>query len=895
MSTYRLDKLFAPRSVAVIGASPRETSVGHAVLRNLKAAGFAGSIELVNPHYAEIAGIRAVKTYAELGQPPDLVIIAAPAAAVPSIVAEAGSAGTGAAIIISSGLGHGRGSLTQSCKDSAHATGLRLLGPNCLGLLVPAAKLNASFAGTMALAGDLALISQSGAIATGLVEWTAQRAIGFSAVVSLGDQIDVDFGDLLDFFVLDRRTRAILLYVEAVKNPRKFLSAARGAARIKPVLVIKSGRFALGAQAAQTHTGALAGVDAVYDAAFRRAGLLRVFDLEELFAAVETLGRLRPFDGKRLAILTNGGGIGVLAVDELTEAGGMLADISADTRARLDAVLPPIWSRANPIDIAGDADGGRYATALKELLADPASDAILAMNVPTALASATEAARAVIATVQEHEKRAGRRKPVFAVWLGAQTTAAELFEAADIPSYATEADAVRGFMHVVRYRETIEQLMATPPNISDSFTPDVAGARAVLAAALAEERKWLDPIEVTRLLRAYQIPIAPALLARTADEAAAAAAPLLAKGGTVAAKILSPDIVHKSDVGGVRLNLTSAGAVRDAVTEILAHARAARPDAHIIGVTIHPMIVRPKARELIIGVSNDPVFGPVIVFGHGGTGVEIIDDKALALPPLDLNMAHELIGRTRIARLMKAYRGNPAVDEKAVALMIVKVAQLAADLPEISELDLNPILADSSEVIAVDARIAVAPNGGNGKGHPRLVIRPYPKEWERHVTLRDGTAVFIRPVRPEDEALYPPFFSCVSQEDLRLRFFAPVKQFTHAFIARFTQLDYARAMAFIALDASSGRMLGVVRLHADSNYESGEYAVLVRSDLKGRGLGWALMQLIIEYARSEGLRLITGQVLRDNTTMLAMCRELGFEISADPEEADICVVKLSLS
>jgi acetyltransferase len=820
MSTYRLDKLFSPRSVAVIGASPRNTSPGYAVLRNLKSAGFAGPIHLVNPHYSEIAGIGAVKTFAEVVEPPDLIVIAAPAPAVPCIIAQAAEAGTAAAIIITSGLSHGPGSLADACAEAARTQGLRLLGPNCLGLLVPAANLNASFAATMALRGDLALLSQSGAIATALVDWAAQRGVGFSAAVSLGDQIDVDFGDLLDFFALHGGTRAILLYIESIKNPRKFLSAARAAARIKPVLVIKSGRFAQGAKAAQTHTGALAGVDAVYDAAFRRAGLLRVFDLEELFAAVETLGRLRPFSGNRVAILTNGGGIGVLTVDELTQAGGRLADLSAQTVQRLDAVLPPIWSRANPVDIAGDADSARYAAVLKELLADPANDAILVMNVPTALAASSEAAQAVVAAVQEHGKEHSARKPVFALWLGGQSTASEVFETADIPTYANEADAVRGFMHVVRYRESIDHLMATPPNTSDSFTPDAVAARAIVSVAIANGRKWLDAIEITKLLAAYQIPGLPALLARNPDEAARAAAPLLAGGSAVVAKILSPDIVHKSDVGGVRLNLASENGVREAVADILAKARAVRPDARIVGVTIHPMMVRPKARELIIGVSDDPLFGPVVVFGHGGTAVEIVDDKALALPPLDLNMAHELIGRTRIARLLKAYRGVPPVDENAVALMLVKVAQLAVDLPELRELDLNPVLADS-DVVAVDARVAVAPVDQTiGRVHPRLVIRPYPKEWERHITLREGTTVFVRPVRPEDEPLYSAFFAGISAEDLRLRFFAPVKQFTHAFIARFTQLDYARAMAFIALDESSGRMLGVVRLHCDSNYET---------------------------------------------------------------------------
>jgi acetyltransferase len=897
MSTYRLDKLFAPRSIAVVGASPRETSPGRAVLKNLRAAGFEGSIALVNPHYDEIEGIKAVKTIAALPQAPDLMVIAAPPQSVPGIVAEAGAKGTATAIIITAGLGHGEGSLADTCERAARASGLRLVGPNCLGVLSPRAKLNASFAARMPPIGDLALVSQSGAITAGLVEWSAAHDIGFSAAVSLGDKVDVDFGDLLDFFALDGATRAILLYVESVSTARKFMSAARAAARIKPVVVVKSGRHAQAAKAAQTHTGALAGADAVYDAAFRRAGLLRVLDLDELFAAAETLGRVRPFTGKRLAILTNGGGIGVLAVDRLADLGGTLAGISAPTMSRLDAALPPIWSRANPVDIAGDADAGRYLAALEALIEDTENDAILVMNVPTALASAQAAARSIAAAAQAHRNSRIRPKPFFGVWVGTSDAVTPIFEAAGIPSYATESDAVRGFMHLVRYREGLDALMATPASLPQDFQPDVAAARAIVKAAVQRGRTWLDPIEVTGLLKAYSIPIAPAVLARNADEAAAVAAPLLAEGSTVVAKILSPDIVHKSEVGGVRLNLTSERAVREAVSDILARARAARPDARITGVTIHPMVLRPKARELIAGIADDPTFGPVIVFGHGGTAVEVIGDKALALPPLDLELARALIGRTRVARVLKAYRDVPAADSHAVALLLVKLAQLAADLPELRELDLNPVLADQNGLIAVDARVLMAPLEPVRRGpagHPRFAIRPYPKEWERHATLRDGTPILVRPVRPEDEPLYGPFFAAVTQQDLRLRFFAPIKEFGHTFIARLTQIDYARAMAFIAIEESSGKMLGVVRLHADANYDKGEYAVLVRSDLKGRGLGYLLMQLIIEYARAEGLKLIEGQVLAENTAMLAMCKELGFGIAPDPRDPDTCVVTLAL-
>jgi len=898
MSNYRIDTLLSPRSVAVVGASPRKTSSGRAVLENLRGAGFPGAIYLVNPHYDEIEGVRAVRSYAALPSVPDLVAIAVPPPAVPEVVAAAARVGTAAAIILTAGLGHGPGSLAQSCEKTARAAGLRLVGPNCLGVLVPGKKLNASFAASSPPAGDLALISQSGAIATGLVEWAKDRGVGFSAIVSIGDSIDVDFADLLDHFAMDRGTRAILLYVESIRDARKFMSAARAAARTKPVLVVKSGRHSQGAKAALTHTGALAGSDAVYDAAFRRAGLLRVVDLDELFAAAETLARVGTVAGKRLAVLTNGGGIGVLAVDRLVDYGGELAAISPATMQRLDAALPPIWSRANPVDIAGDADAARYGVALEALLDDDANDAVLVMNVPTALASAAEAAKSVVAVIERHRQNHYPPKPVFAMWVGESGGAAALFERAGIPSYATETAAIYGFAHLLRYRERRELLMATPPSLPKDFAPDVAAARAVIEALLRDGRTWLDPIELTRVLAAYAIPVAPAVLARDPEEAVAAARPYLAQGTPVVLKILSPDIVHKSEVGGVRLGLANEQAVRTAATDILRAARAAKPNARITGVTVFPMIVRPKARELIVGVADDATFGPVIVFGQGGTAVEVISDKALALPPLDLELARRLIARTRVSRVLKAYRNVPAADERSIELLLVKLAQLVADFPEIREIDLNPVLADQTGVIAVDARVSVAPverSRPQAHGNPRFAIRPYPSEWERHTALADGTAVFVRPVRPEDEPLYATFFAGVTADDLRLRFFAPVRTFSHSFIARLTQIDYARAMAFVAISESSGELLGVVRLHADSDYQSGEYAALVRSDLKGRGLGWLLMQLIIEYARAEGLRSIRGQVLRENTTMLEMCRELGFKITADPQEPSDVIVILPLS
>lgn len=892
MSTYGLEHLFHPRSVAVVGASPRERSVGRAVLRNLRAAGFAGDLGLVNPRHGAIEGVAAVPRLAGLPWVPDVVVVTAPAAAVPGIVAAAAEQGASAAIVLTAGLGQGPGSLASAVEAAARPHGLRIVGPNCLGVMAPHARLNASFAARGPRPGDLALISQSGAVAAGMVEWSIDRPVGYSAVVSLGDSLDVDFADLLDFFALDRRTRAILLYVESIRDARKFMSAARAAARAKPVVVVKSGRHAQGARAAATHTGALAGSDAVYDAAFRRAGLLRVLALDELFAATETLGRLGAFPGRRLAILTNGGGVGVLAVDRLVDFGGTLAALSQATVQRLDAALPPTWSRANPVDIVGDADAGRYAEAFDALLEDRENDAVLVMNVPTALSSAAAAADAVADTLRRRP-RSVARKPVFAVWLGRDEAADATLDKAGVPRYPTEADAVRGFTYLVRHGEAQAALMETPPSLPMDFVPDVAAAQAVVAEAIAAGHAWLDPIAVARLFAAYAIPMPQVALARDPEAAVRAAAPLLASGATVALKILSPDIVHKSDVDGVRLDLASAQAVREAAGSILQRAREARPDARIEGLTVQPMVVRKRARELIAGIADDATFGPVVVFGRGGTAVEVIDDKALALPPLDLRLARELIAGTRVSRVLAAYRDVPAADVDAVALVLVKLAQLAADVPGIRELDINPLLADGDGVIAVDARVAVAPARRlhKGPGHPRFAVLPYPKEWERSVVLADGSPAFVRPVRAEDDALFRAFFAQVTAEDLRLRFFAPVKAFSHEFIARLTQLDYARSIALVAIDPAGG-MLGAVRLHADANYDGGEYAILVRSDLKGRGIGWQLMRVMIEYARSLGLRAIQGQVLPHNSTMLAMCRELGFAISSEPGDPSLCRVTL---
>ena len=707
MSIYRLKNVFSPNSIALIGASPRESSVGRKILHNIFTAGFAGPVYLVNPRHPNIDGIGTFAAIENLPAIPDLVVITAPAPEVPEIVRSAGAKGCAGAVIVTSGLGHGPHSLLELTVGAARAHGLRLIGPNCIGIMNPLARMNASFTAHEPKPGNLALISQSGAVAAGMVEWAARRAVGFSGMISLGDQADVDLADCLDYFATDSATRAILVYIEGIVDARRFMSAASAAAREKPIIIIKSGRNIQSARAAATHTGALAGSDAVYDAAFRRAGLLRVRGLAELFAAAETLGRIGLLSGKRLAILTNGGGLGVLAVDRLVDLGGQLATLSDDTLAALNATMPSTWSNANPVDIGGDADAVRYEKALTTLLADGQNDAVLVMNVPTALASPIDIAKSIVALSQKECAEKTEPKPILAVWVGEDQAAADILEAGGIANFFDESQAIEGFTDLARYSEAQDQLMQTPSNLISEFSADVEAARRIVRNVIDRNGTWLNPIEVASLLKAYAIPMALVFPAHNAVEAVAAAEPILAAGQSVVVKIMSPDIVHKSDIGGVRLNLTSAKAVAEATDDILSRARAAKPDARFVGVTIHPMIQRPRARELIAGIASDPTFGPIIAFGAGGTAVEVINDKALALPPLNGPLARDLMARTRIARLLRGYRDVPPAAEDAVALVLLKLAQLVADIPEVRELDLNPLLADENGVIVTDARVAV--------------------------------------------------------------------------------------------------------------------------------------------------------------------------------------------
>ena len=710
MSTRNLEKLFRPKSLVLIGATARDGAVGAVVLRNLQRAGFKGPLMLVNPHHQELAGLPVYADIAQLSETPDLAVIVTPPETVPGVIATLGGRGTKAAVVITAGfgeLGEAGRALQRQALEAAEPHLLRLVGPNCVGVIVPEMGLDASFSHIAPVAGDLAFVSQSGAMITAVLDWAAPRRIGFSQVVSLGDMADVDFGDLLDYLAGDEKTRAILLYVEGITHARKFMSAARAASRSKPVLVVKVGRSPDAARAARSHTGALAGSDAVYDAAFRRAGMLRVDTMTELFDAVETLALTRPQQGDRLVVLTNGGGPGVLATDALIAAGGRLAILSPATLARLDRVLPQTWSRGNPVDIIGDAPGKRYADALAVLLEEPDADAILVLNAPTAMASPSEAAEAVIATLaaQPQSRLVGRN--LITAWLGAAAAAParQRFAEARIATYDTPDSAVRGFMHRVQYRRNQELLLETPAAHAEDAAPDVAAARAVIARATAKGPAWLDAEDVVSVLAAYGIPLPESRIVADPARAATAAAAI---GFPVALKIRSPDITHKSDIGGVVLNLGTAARVAAEAETMLARIRAAQPAARLEGFLVQAMVQRPGAFELIIGLVDDRVFGPVVMFGRGGIAVELVNDTTLELPPLNHALARAQMARTRVWRLLQGYRGRPPADVTAIARVLIAVAQLAADHPELRELDINPLLADDKGVIAVDARVRVA-------------------------------------------------------------------------------------------------------------------------------------------------------------------------------------------
>ena len=883
MTVRNIDFFFKPKSIALIGASDRPHSIGQVTAENLRLAGFDGPVLPVNPHHQAVAGALAYRDVASLPLTPELAVICTPPATVPGLIAELGARGTKAAIVITAGFkeaGSAQGqALEKAMLDAARPHLLRIVGPNCLGVLSTPHNINASFAQAMPSKGGVAFVAQSGAMVTTVLDWANGRGIGFSHLVSLGDMADVDFGDMLDWLATDDATSAILLYIEAVTDARKFLSAARAAARLKPVIAIKAGRAPAAAKAASSHTGALAGRDAVYDAAFERAGILRAFDLDEVFDAVETLSFRPDIRGGRLTILTNGGGVGVLATDSLIAQGGTLAELSADTIARLNAVLPPTWSHGNPVDIIGDAGARRYADALAVLTATKEQDAILVLNCPTAVGAGSEAADTVAAAAK------ATKMPILTNWLGARSAehARAVFTQARLPSYDTPEKATRGFMHLVRYRKLQETLMEVPPSIPPGEQPDRARARDILARA---EPGWLDALAVQALFDCYRIPIVRTARAADPEAVAREAAKI---GGPLALKIFSPDITHKSDVGGVVLDISGAAAARDAARDMAARVAKAVPSARLEGFLLQQMVHRPDAFELILGMASDATFGPFLLFGQGGTAVEVIDDKALGLPPLNLALAEKMIARTRVSRQLKGYRDRKPVAPGAIALTLVHLSQLICDCAQIAELDINPLLADASGVLALDARVKIAaPTAPD-----RIAIRPYPEELVRSEALPGLGPCTLRPVRPEDAPLFERFFARLAPEDIRMRFLTTLKVLPPSMLARLTQIDYGREMALVLIDADQA-VAGVVRLAADPDNARAEFAVLVRSDLKGQGAGTLLMHRLVDYARARGIGALWGDILPENATMLALCREQGMAIATSPNDARLMRANLTL-
>ncbi len=898
MSTHNLEIFFSPRSIALIGASRRAHAVGAVIAENLLSGSFAGPIMPVNHHQTAIRGVLAYNDVESLPIVPDLAVIATPAESVAGLIETLGRRGCPAAVVISAGF-EGGDSISRTLRDdlrkAAHDHGMRIIGPNCLGLMAPGHGVNASFAHIAPLPGRIACVMQSGALAAAVLDWATARGIGFSKLVSLGDAIDVDFGDLLNYLALDPETDAILLYIEGLTNSRKFMAAARAAARVKPVIALKAGRTPTAANAIKSHTGALAGSDRAYDAAFRRAGIVRVETLDHMFDALEVLARPRRYRGERLAVITNGGGAGVLATDALIAHRGTLAALAPSTIETLNSALPPTWSKGNPVDIIGDANGARYGAALQAVAADPNVDAILVMNCPTAVASADEAAESVIETVTR-EDAPGQDKPVLACWLGSHAAigARKKLSGAGIPAFATPEQAIDGFVYLGEFARGVAHLSEIGGGHVGPV--DRGSAALMLHGALLSGREWLDESDSEALLSAYGIAVAQSVKAATPDQVADAARAI---GGTVTVKIRSLDIIHKSDSGGVALDIATPEEARDAAQTMLDRIRSAKPSARLEGFIVSEMIKRPNAIELIAGLADDATFGPVLLFGQGGIAVGELDDAAVALPPLTPVLAEDLISRTRVSRLLNGYRTHPPADLDALKNVLMALARIAIDHPEVAELDINPLLADENGVIALDARVRVR--------DPALAVPPalvaYPEGLQHIVTSRDGGNVLIRPIRPEDAPALQHFIENLDPTTIRARFFETMRRLPPALLARLTQIDYDREMAFIAIEQRAGSLdvdprdqviCGVGRIIIPSVGDKAVYALTACPTTIGRGIAHALMTDLIAYARNHGMRTLCGEELADSVDLVGVARDLGGKISADPEDPGVTCIVLPL-
>ncbi|MDT8449076.1 MAG: bifunctional acetate--CoA ligase family protein/GNAT family N-acetyltransferase [Wenzhouxiangellaceae bacterium] len=891
MAPHFLTRILAPASIAVFGASDRPGSTGQVVFANLIDGGFAGDLFPINTGHDRVQGREAFADLDALDRSVDLAVVATPAETVPGILRQCGEHGVRGAIVLSAGfaeLGEPGREREREIVAIAREHGVRLIGPNCLGIIRPDAGVNATFSNNRAEPGPLALISQSGAICTAVLDWAATERIGFSAVISMGNTADVGFGDALDFLALDRRTRSILVYLEGIHDVRRFMSGLRAAARVKPVVLIKPGRHAESSAAAMSHTGSLVGADDVFDAALERTGAVRAMTISQLFSAARMLSGARVARGNRLAVVTNAGGPAVMAADRAAELGLRLAELEDSTLAKLDQTLPEAWSHANPVDVLGDAGPGRFEDALAACLGDPGVDAAIVMATPQAMTDAGQVAEATARLAS-----AGR-KPVLGCWMGAgQVQAArEVYSRHGLPHFSTPEAAVEAFGYMAAYRRNQRLLLQVPGPLTDHAPADLDSARSIVGDALAGGRDLLNAMEAKALLQAFRIPATRTWRAGNRTEAVALARTM---GFPVVLKIDSPDITHKSDVDGVRLNVDSERAVEREFDALLANARRLAPEAGIVGVTVERMHRSNFGRELMIGVMRDAVFGPVITFGSGGTSVEVLRDRAVALPPLNEVIIEAMIARTRIARMLKRFRNMPAIDEKALEQVLLRVSEMVCEMPELVEMDINPLIVDERGLVAVDSRIRIAP-ARQRERYSHMAIHPYPAELVGEYRLTDGTRLTVRPIRPEDATIEQAFVRNLSEESRYFRFMQQVSELTPQLLVRFTQIDYDREMALIAVDECDDEevQVAVVRYTVDPDETSCEFALAVADEWQGRGVGYHLMLELMKVARARRLERIHGEVLAANRHMLGLMKRLEFRTRTSPDDTELKLVERPL-
>lgn len=891
-SKHYLNALFSPNSVAVFGASNTQDAVGQVVFKNLLESGYKGKLYAINPKYETVQEQPVYKSLHDIGKPIDLVVITTPAKTIPSIIEACGEHGVKTAVILSAGfreIGCQGTKLEQLIVARAKRYGMRFIGPNCLGIMRPSINLNATFIKGTAKAGNLALVSQSGALCTAILDWAVPNDVGFSTVVSLGTSADLDFGDILDYLVSDSKTQGILLYIEGIHNARSFMSGLRAAARIKPVIVIKTGRHESGCKAALSHSGAMVGRDDAFDAALQRAGAVRVTTFGQLFSAAKTLASRYKANGSRLAIVTNGGGPGVMATDRAADLGIPLAALSKITLDTLSKELPTTWSHGNPIDIGSDATAERYQKAVALCLKDPEVDALLIILIPQAMTYPLEVAKAVIELAKKSPK------PIIACWMGGTQIyeSRELFVQARIPDFRTPEAAIEAFYYLSAYHQNQQLLLQTPSSLGRFDPPDVEGSRIIIESVLAERRKTLTEMESKAILGAFRIPFVHTALARTANEALVIAESI---GFPVVMKIDSPDISHKSDVGGVKLNINNPHLIREIFKTLIQDVQIKMPHARINGVTVERMIAKPNGRELMVGVIRDPVFGPVISFGMGGTMVEITGDIAISLPPLNSYLANCTIAKTKAANLLKQFRNMPAAKLESLTNVLLRVSEMVCELPWLQEMDINPLIIDEEGIVAVDVRIMVDYYPIAQDRYNHMAIYPYPVHLVQQWQLPDGTDIVIRPIRPEDADMEQEFVRNLSDESRYFRFMQVVHELTPEMLVRFTQIDYDREMALIAVVKSEGKdvQISVARYSTNPDGRSCEFALVVADQWQHRGLAQKIMHSLMDAARARGLKVMQGEVLSNNYGMLKLMEKLDFSIELDKNDRTLTLVSRNL-